>query len=78
LELHRASSNRRFAGIHGADHALCLLVLGRPQQARQAWQQAAATLRAIGDVDWLQRKTEEMRQACQNAGATPLDEQAER
>jgi tetratricopeptide (TPR) repeat protein len=73
LAIDRKVVNRHHEGLHLCGFALCLLTLKRPPQARAAWQQGAAILRELGDSTELECRTAIMREACRDAGVTPLD-----
>jgi tetratricopeptide (TPR) repeat protein len=64
----------RFCHVHRCHYALCLLALGRKDEARQAWAEAWPKLHELGAVHDITRLTPRMRQACGNAGIPPLDE----
>jgi tetratricopeptide (TPR) repeat protein len=68
LEGLRASKDSRFGALVGCDYVVCLVALGRVEQARELWRECVATLRKLGDSAQLPRKEAAMREACTKAG----------
>jgi tetratricopeptide (TPR) repeat protein len=67
------TGSRLLEGAHRCSYTLCLLALREPTAAREQWRLGSAILREIGDKAELDRRLDQMRQACAKHGVPAFE-----